>query len=79
MGQDFPHVVVVLIVVFLLAGAVALFVFAIVGITGSAMTQTAKAVWILITLFFPLLGPIVWFFFRDSIVGGQSNNRFGAP
>jgi Phospholipase_D-nuclease N-terminal len=48
----------------------ALWVGAVVSITASAgLSATAKAVWILIALIFPVLGPLVWF------VSGRSTAR----
>ncbi|THJ67145.1 hypothetical protein E8P82_05590 [Arthrobacter echini] len=44
-------------------GALILFVVALVGIARSQrLSGTARAVWVLIILAFPLLGPFFWFF-----------------
>lgn len=50
-----------LVILVLVLGLMALFVVALVSIGGAAATGTEKAVWVLITLLFPLIGPIVWF------------------
>jgi hypothetical protein len=52
-----------LLILIVVLAAIALFVAALVGIASSKAGGVEKAVWILITLMFPLMGPIVWFAF----------------
>lgn len=54
----------ILVGIFAIAG-LALFVVALVSIiTSKSLSDVARAVWVLIALLFPVLGPIVWFFAR---------------
>ncbi|WP_157156764.1 MULTISPECIES: PLD nuclease N-terminal domain-containing protein [unclassified Diaminobutyricimonas] len=39
----------------------ALFVWAIVSVAQTPAEPTPKVLWVLVVLFFPLLGPILWF------------------
>ncbi len=55
-----PHVIVLLVVVLVFAAVVVLFIRAVMGIINSRGTGVEKAVWILIVLAFPILGPIIW-------------------
>ncbi len=61
----------VMIFVLLLAlAAFVLFIVALVGIARSArLSDLARAVWVLIVLVFPVLGPVVWF-----IIGQHSEH-----
>ena len=65
----------VLILIAVLAG-IALFIAAVVSIASSAATSLEKTLWILVTLMFPLMGPIVWFAVgRRSIVANPAERR----
>lgn len=65
----------VLILIVVLAG-IALFVGAVVSIASSEATSLEKTLWILVTLMFPLMGPIVWFAVgRRSIVVNPADRR----
>lgn len=56
--------------------ALALFVAAVVSIASSAATSLEKTLWILVTLMFPLMGPIVWLAVgRRSIVANPADRR----
>jgi hypothetical protein len=60
----------VIVLIVLGIAFLALWVGAVASISASAvLSSTAKAVWILITLVFPVLGPLVWF------VSGRSTAR----
>ncbi|NLG63710.1 MAG: PLDc_N domain-containing protein [Candidatus Cloacimonetes bacterium] len=62
-----PHLLVLLVAIALIA----LFVVAIVSIAKSPASGVEKAIWVLITLLFPVVGPIVWF-----IVGANRRGTF---
>ncbi|KIC60105.1 PLDc N-terminal domain-containing protein [Microbacterium hominis] len=57
-------------------GGLALFVGAVVSIASSAATSLEKTLWILATLMFPFMGPIVWFAVgRRSLVADPTRRR----
>ncbi len=54
---------------------IVLFIAAVVSIASSRTASgTEKAVWVLITLLFPLVGPILWF-----VIGRRSSQAPGTP
>lgn len=66
MSLNFSHLAVLLIVLVVAAAVITLFVSALLSIAKSETTGTEKAVWILITLLFPIAGPLIWFFVRNN-------------
>lgn len=54
---------------------VALFIAALVSIAQHASASgTEKAIWIAIALFFPVFGPILWFFIGKKSASGGYNH-----
>lgn len=57
--MDFIHVIIILVVGF---AQLFLFISALLSILKTPnVSTTARAVWVVITFVFPILGPLVWF------------------
>ena len=68
MTVSFLHVGILVLVL----GGIALFIAAVASIFASRASRLEKVLWILVTLMFPLMGPIVWFAFGRRSVPGES-------
>lgn len=67
------HAVILIVALVIVAAILILFVSAIVSIAKSEVSGTEKAVWVLVALCFPILGPLIWFFMRGAS-GSRSSN-----
>jgi hypothetical protein len=64
---------IILVVGIIVVGAILiLFISALLSIAKADISGAEKAVWILIALFFPFLGPLIWFFMRGAAAKNQS-------
>ncbi|MBN9177558.1 MAG: PLDc_N domain-containing protein [Microbacterium sp.] len=71
MDVDFPHVLIVLLVL----GALALWIGAFVSIGASKVRGGEKAIWVLVVLLFPFVGSIAWLLIGRRTDGGADVPR----